>query len=54
MLAQLDVEIPVAAHERKHASTGVSVAPQFEHACVEIPQIDRHDDVEMFVAMHES
>jgi hypothetical protein len=54
MLAQLDVEIPVSAHERKHASTGVSVVPQFMHGVDEIPQIDRHDEVLMFVAMHES
>ena len=54
MLAQLDVEMPVAAHERKQASRGVSVGPQFMHGVVEMPQIERHDDVLMFVAMHES
>ena len=54
MLAQLEVEMPVAAHDRKHASRGVSVEPQFEHGVVEMPQIDRQDDVLMFVAMHES
>lgn len=54
ILAQLDVEIPVAAHDRKHASRGDSLGPQFEHTVVEMPQIDRHDDVLMFVAMHES
>jgi hypothetical protein len=54
MLAQLDVEILVAAHERKHASRGVSVAPQFMHGVTEIPQIERHEEVLMFVSMHES
>jgi hypothetical protein len=54
MLAQLEVEMPLAEHERKHASRGDSLAPQFEHRSIENPQIERHDDVLKWFAMHES
>ena len=54
MLAQLDVDVPLAAHTRKHASRGDSVVPHTVHVSVEKPQIERHDEVDVWFAMHTS
>ena len=54
MLAQLDVDVPLCVHSRKHASRGDSLVPHTVHGWVEKPQIERHDDVDVLFAMHES
>jgi len=51
VLEQLDTEPPLALHRRKQASRGVSAAPQLMHSVSEMPQYERHVDVDVSLAM---
>jgi hypothetical protein len=54
MLAHVEVDVPLWAHTRKHASRGDSEGPQFVHSSCENPQIERHVEVDVPFAMHTS
>jgi hypothetical protein len=54
VLAQAEVDVPFAAHTRKHASRGDSLVPQFTHTSSEYPQVERQLEVDVWFAMQTS
>ena len=47
MLWQVEVDVPLCVHTAKHASRGVVLSPQPEHALLDQPQIERQVDVDV-------